>query len=80
MGALVCDLVAMQHQDPVRTPDLGQAVGDQQSGAAFQHPLDGALDLILGGAVNGAGRVVEDQDTRIGKQRTSDRNSLALAT
>ncbi len=69
----------MEHQDPVCPPDLGQAVGDEQGRAAFEHALDGALDLVFGGAVDGAGRVVEDQDARVGEQGAGDGDALALA-
>ncbi len=79
MRALIFNFILIEDQDPVRPPDLGQAVGDQQRRAPFQHPLDGPLDLVLGGAVNGAGRVVQDQDARVGEQRAGDRDPLALA-
>ena len=36
-------------------------------------------DPRLGGGVDGCGRVVEDQDPRIGEQRAGDREALALA-
>ena len=43
-----------------------------------EHAADRLLDLVLGGAVDRAGRVVEDQDARVGQQRAGDREPLAL--
>ena len=55
-------------------------MGDEQGCTPFQHPSDGALDLVLCGTVDGAGRVVQDQDARIREQSPGDRNPLALST
>ena len=38
-----------------------------------------ALDLLLGRGVDRRGRVVEDEDPRVGEQRARDRDPLALA-
>ena len=43
-----------------------------------KHAADRLLDLVFGGAVDGAGRVVQDQDARIGEQRAGDGDALAL--
>ncbi len=37
-----------------------------------------ALDLVFGGAVDGAGRVVQDQDARVGQEGAGDGEALAL--
>src|SRR5690606_9647266 len=79
VGAEVDQLAAAQQQDLVGPPDLGQSVGDQQRGAAFEHPADGLLDQVLGGGVDGAGGVVEHEDRRVGQQRPRDGQPLALA-
>ena len=47
--------------------------------APFEHPVDGLLDAVLGRAVDGAGRVVENQDARVGEQGAGDGQALALA-
>ena len=69
-----------QYDHFVRPADLGEAVGDEDRGAAFQHAADGSLNLVLGLAVDRAGRVVDDQDCRIGDQRAGDSDALPLAT
>ena len=48
--------------------------------AALQDPTNGLLNLVLGGAVDGAGRVIQDQDAGIGQQRARNRQALALAS
>ena len=37
-----------------------------------------ALDFILGGAVDGAGRIVQDQDARVGEEGARQGQPLAL--
>ena len=44
-------------------------------GGAF----DGALNLVLGGAVDGTGRIIQNEDGRIGEKGTRQGNPLALA-
>ena len=77
--SLIDDLAAIEHEDPVCPADLGQAVGDEQGRAALKHSFDGTLDLVLGGAVDGARRVVQDQDARIRQQRARNSDALTLA-
>src|SRR2546423_15500338 len=40
--------------------------------------MNGLLDFVLGRTIDGAGRVVEDEDARIGQQRTRNGDALAL--
>ena len=44
-----------------------------------EHVAQSALDRALGGSVHRGGRVVEDEDPRIGQDRAGDRDPLALA-
>ena len=53
-------------------------MGDQKGRASLEHPVDRLLDLVLGGAVDGAGRIVQDQDARVGEQRAGNGQPLAL--
>ena len=75
---LVHNLALTQHQNVVGPANLRDAVGDEQRRAIFEQPLDRLLDLVLGRAVNRAGRVVQDQDARIGEQRAGNRQPLPL--
>src|SRR5262245_10517202 len=66
--------------DAIRHAHGGEPVGDDQHGAARRDLLHVLLDDALALVVERAGRLVEDQDARIGGQRAGDRDALALAT
>ena len=51
---------------------------DEDRRAALQHPANSALDLILGLAIDRAGRVVDDQNRRIGDECPCDGDALSL--
>ena len=59
--------------------DRRQAVGDDDRRAAGQQPAQALLDAALGVQVDVRGRLVEDQDPRVGDQRAGERDQLALA-
>src|SRR4051794_20037852 len=64
MRPLLHDAAAVQEIDEVRVLDRAQAVGDQDHGPARQGGPEALLDGPLGGGVEVAGRLVEDQDLR----------------
>ena len=70
----------IQQQDVIGPPNLREAVRDQQGGAALLRPANGLLDFILGGAVNGAGGVVQNQDTWIAEEGAGQGDALALVS
>src|SRR5690606_1104265 len=78
VAALVYQPSAAKHEDAVVAANLAGAAGDQEGGPTFHDAAHGALDLVFGRAVDGAGRVVEDEDPRIGQERASDGDTLAL--
>src|SRR5579872_86692 len=55
-------------------------MGNQQCGAALQQAADGFLNFILGRAVDGTGRVIQDKDARVCEQSAGDSDTLALST
>ena len=59
--------------------DRGQAVGDDQGGAALHGLVQGALDQALVLGVQGAGGLVQQQDRRVADQGAGDGQALALA-
>ena len=61
----------------LRTVD--EPVRDHEGGAVLHHLVERGLHLGLGGGVERAGRLVEDQDRRVLQQRARDRQPLALA-
>src|SRR4051812_13773717 len=79
LGAALHDAPALHDEDLVCTADRRQAVGDDQRRAATEKPVERALDQDLRRPVNVGGRLVEDQDPRVGEQRAGDRDQLALA-
>ena len=79
MRAVGHDPAAVQHQHAVGPADLRQPVGDDQRGAALLHVVERALNLVLGGAVDGAGGVVQDQDARVLQERARQGDALPLA-
>ena len=54
-------------------------MGDDDRRPAFEQPVERLLDQHLGRAVDVRGRLVEDEDPRVGEQRPRDRDQLALA-
>ena len=69
---------ASQYHDLVGPADLRETMGDEDGGAAHGGGLDRLLDLVLGGAVDGAGRVVQDEDGGIGEEGAGQGQPLAL--
>ena len=76
---LLHDPALVQDVDQVRVLDRAQPVGDQHHRLARQGGLQALLDRPLGGGVEVAGRLVEDQDLRPPQQRPGDRQPLPLA-
>ena len=80
MRAALHDVAALVDQDQVRAQDGRQPVGDGERGAARHGPLDGRLDEPLADGVEGAGRLVEDEDAGVLEQHPGQRDALLLAT
>ena len=78
-AAALDDAAALEHQDAGGVADGGEPVGDHEGGAVLHHLGQRGLHLGLGERIEGAGRLVEDEDRRILEQRARDRQALALA-
>ena len=59
--------------------DRGEAVGDHDRGAPREQAAQAVLDAALGVQVHVGGRLVEDQDARVGDQGAREGEQLALA-
>src|SRR5579871_1023543 len=71
---------AIRHaHDPVAAAHGGEAMGDDDDGAALGDAAHVALDQPLAVVVERRGRLVEDENARIGRERPGDRDALALA-
>ena len=75
------DAARAQPHDAVAARGERRVVGDQhQRGAALRVAGEQQIDdLLAGGLVEIAGRLVGDQDRRIGRQRAGQRDALLLA-
>ena len=62
----------------VGAADRRQAVGDDERRPADEQPPQRGLDLPLGADVDRRGRLVEDEDPRVGEQRAREGDELAL--
>ena len=67
------------HVDAIRMADGREAVRDCDNRPIVGNPGEGALDRSLGLVVDGGGRFVEQQDGRVGEQRSRNREALPLA-
>src|SRR5690625_103916 len=76
--ALVDDLALVEQDDSARLADLREAVRDHQRGASLEDTVDRPLDLVLRGAVDGTGRVVENEDAGVGEEGAGDGKALSL--
>ena len=68
----------LDDDDLVGAPHRGEAVGDDHRGAPVEEAVERALDQDLRRPVDVRGRLVEDQDARVGEQGARDRDQLAL--
>ncbi len=79
MRAPLDDAAAVHDDDLVGADDGAQAMGDDKAGAPFHQCVHGLLDDLLGGRIDAAGRLVEDQDGRVRQQRPGKGDHLSLA-
>ena len=79
MGALLDDRAVLHHQDQVGVADRGQPVGDDEAGPVRAQRGHRLLHQHLGAGVDRAGRLVEDQQRRVGEERPGDGDQLLLA-
>ena len=80
VGAALDDPSLVQDVDDVAAHRQRQPVGDADDGLAGRDGRKLLQDLVLGLGVQGAGRLVQNQDRGVAEQRAGDGESLALAT
>ncbi len=73
------DPPVVEHDDQVGAADRGQPVRDDERGSSGEQQAKPVLDAPLGSDVDRRGRLVEDEDPRIGEQRSRERDELPLA-
>ena len=79
MAAALDDATVLEDDDLVGVDHRRKPMGDHQRGAALRDLLQALLQRPLGAAVEGRGRLVEDQDRRVLEQDAGDGDPLLLA-
>ncbi len=79
MLALLHDVAVVHHQDQVGVADGGQAMGDDEAGAALHQGVHRLLDQHLGVGIHRTGGFVQDQDRGVGQDGAGDGQQLHLA-
>ena len=69
----------LQHQDPICADDAGQPVRQDQRRAGRHQPVQRLLDDRLVLRVDRRERLIQHQDSRVPKERSSDRQTLPLS-
>ncbi|GJC99127.1 hypothetical protein ColKHC_07953 [Colletotrichum higginsianum] len=81
VSALLDDLAGVHDNDVVGVADGRQAVGDGDDGAVLgRRLLNGTLDALLAGRVEGRGGLVEHEDLGIADEGAGEGDALTLAT
>src|SRR6185369_13292020 len=73
------DAAIFDHQNLLGASNGGEAMRDDERGAAFHEVGEAFLDGGLRFGIQAAGSLVEDQDARVGKNGTGDGDALALS-
>src|SRR5207245_4340776 len=73
------DAALVQDQDQIRIADRADALRDHKRGPADHQLLERMLDLVLGGHVNAAGRIVEAENTRVCQKGPRDGDALLMS-
>ena len=79
VAAAVRDRAVGQHQDAVGVDHAGEAMRQDQRGAAGHQPIERLLDHRLVLRIDRGQRLVQHQDRRVAQQRAGDGDALALA-
>src|SRR5436305_2190944 len=74
----VVNAAALEDEDRIRIHQRGEAVRDDDEGAALRDAQQVGVDDRLAVRIERARRLVEDQDARIADQRPGDRETLPL--
>src|SRR5207237_4511980 len=75
----VVNAAALEDEDRIRIHQRGEAVRDNNQGAALRDAQQVGVDDRLAVRIERARRLIEDQDARITDQRAGDRETLPLA-
>lgn len=79
-GAVFDDAALVENQHAVHAAQGGEAVGDDEGGAAATEGVEVGLEAGLGLDVERAGGFVEDDDGGVAEEHAGKGEALALAT
>ena len=79
VGPPLDDLAVLEHENLIGALDGREPVRDHERRASAPERLQPVLDEPLAFAIEARGRLVEDQDLRIGEDGARDGDALALA-
>src|ERR1051326_631062 len=80
VAALFTHATLVEYVDPVRVPNRGKAVRNQDDGSIRRHFAQSFLDPRFGFIIDGRSRFVEQQNPTICKNRARDGDALLFAT
>ena len=78
VGAAFAELALVHDEDGVGALDGGEAVGDEDGGAAGDHAGEGEADAEFGVGVDGGGGLVEDEDAGVVGEGAGEADELLL--
>ena len=79
MCTLLCDLALIEDDNPISSANSRQTVGNHKGRAILHQLVQGRLHQLFALRIESACCFIKQQDRRIAKQRTGNRDTLALA-
>ena len=73
------DLPLLQCADQVGVADRAEAVGDDDGCTSLEQTVKGFLDQCLRNGINAGRRLIQNQDTWVGKDGSCNTDQLALS-
>src|SRR5260370_29041241 len=80
VGATFHDFALINDQNDISGQDSRETMGDGQRGTILHQWLQGGLDQARGMGIEGAGRLIQDEDSRVFQNDARDGYALLLTT
>ena len=80
MGASLDEFALVEDADEIGIADGGKAVGDDEGGAVGAEAIEGLLDKLFSGVVEGGGGLVEQEEGRVFEKGAGDGEALFFAS
>ena len=79
MTALLNDASALEHHDPIGIPYGAEAMRNDEGGSPLHEMIERFLDEMLALGIQGAGGLIEDEESGVLEQGSSNGNALLLS-